>query len=75
MPEQRPLDALNNAKDKRVIVTLKNGKEVSGTLRAFDIHINCVLDDADEYENGELKRKIGKIFIRGDTIVMISPQQ
>ncbi|MBT5023294.1 small nuclear ribonucleoprotein [Candidatus Woesearchaeota archaeon] len=69
----RPLDALNNARNKRVIIELKNGKQFVGNLKAFDIHINAVLEEAEERENGELKRKLGVIFIRGDTIIFISP--
>lgn len=70
----RPLDTLNDARNKRVILLLKNGKEIVGTLKAFDIHINSVLDNAEEYESGELKRKLGTVFVRGDTIILISPQ-
>jgi small nuclear ribonucleoprotein len=69
----RPLDMLNKARDKKVIIELKTGKQIRGTLRAFDIHINTVLDDAEEYENNELKRKLGNAFLRGDTIILISP--
>ncbi len=73
MEQQRPLDALNKARNKRVIVELKNGKQFVGNLTAFDIHINVVLDDAEERVDGEMKRKLGDLFIRGDTIIFISP--
>jgi len=73
MEAARPLDALNAARNKRVIVELKNNKQFMGNLKAFDIHINVVLEDAEEHENGELKRKLGVVFIRGDTITIISP--
>ncbi len=69
----RPLDALNESRGKQVMVELKNGKQFVGKLIAFDIHINTVLEDAQELEAGEVKRNIGKVFIRGDTIVIISP--
>ena len=87
----RPLDALNKARGKRVVVQLKsiNKKSVKkddgsvettdqrielvGTLNAFDIHINVVLDDAEEMIGGQTTRKLGTVFIRGDTIVLISP--
>ena len=72
MEMSRPLDTLNEARNKRVIVELKNGKQFVGVLKAFDIHINTVLDEAEERENGEQKRKLGKIFLRGDTIILIS---
>jgi len=71
--EARPLDALNRARDKKVIVDCKNGKQYTGTLRAFDIHINVVLDDTEERVNGEVSRKLGTAFLRGDTIILISP--
>lgn len=71
--EARPLDALNRARDKKVIVELKGGKQYIGTLRAFDIHINIVLDDTEERVDGNVARKLGTAFIRGDTIILISP--
>ena len=70
----RPLDALNKARNKRVIVELKNGNQYVGTLKAFDIHINVVLEEAEEREDGKIKRKLGIVFIRGDTIIIISPE-
>tara|TARA_Y100000310_G_scaffold287234_1_gene311985 strand:+ start:465 stop:692 length:228 start_codon:yes stop_codon:yes gene_type:complete len=72
--ESRPLDALNKARGSRVIVELKNGKQLIGTLKAFDIHINTVLDDAEERVDGEMTRKLGTVFLRGDTIIIISPE-
>lgn len=72
MEQSRPLDALNGARNKRVIIDLKNGKQLTGQLKAFDIHINCVLDNAEERANGETTRKMGTIFVRGDTIITIS---
>jgi len=74
MDGTRPLDALNTSRGKRVIVELKNGRSFIGTLRAFDIHINTVLEDAEEHADGQLKRKVGMVFIRGDTITLLSPQ-
>lgn len=62
------------ARGKRVIVELKNGRTYIGVLRAFDIHINTVLEEAEEHVDGQVKRKLGMIFLRGDTITIISPQ-
>lgn len=72
MDPERPLDALNSMRGKRVIVDLKTQKQVIGSLKAFDIHINTVLEDAEEHAEGQLKRKLGRVFIRGDTIILIS---
>ena len=71
--DPRPLDALAKARDKKVFVETKAGKQYLGILRAFDIHINVVLDETEEREGGEVKRKLGNVFLRGDTIVLISP--
>ncbi|MEK6825593.1 MAG: LSM domain-containing protein [Nanoarchaeota archaeon] len=70
---ERPLDLLNVSKGKEVLVQLKGEKQFVGTLMAFDIHINVVLDNAKEMENGTLKKNIGLTFLRGDTIIFISP--
>lgn len=74
MEPARPLDALNKARNKRVLVELKNGRQYIGTLIAFDIHINIVLENAEERVEGEVTRKLGTVFIRGDTITIASPQ-
>ena len=73
MENDRPLDALNAARGSQVLIELKNNKQIIGKLKAFDIHINTVLDDAEERVDGEVKRKLGTVFIRGDTIILISP--
>ena len=44
-----------------------------GTLLAFDIHINIVLDNAKEMLDSEARRNVGLTFLRGDTIIFISP--
>ena len=70
---ERPLDMLNASRGNEVLVQLKDGKQITGKLLAFDIHINVVLDNARELENNEIKRTIGLTFVRGDTIIFISP--
>ena len=70
---ERPLDLLNNSKGQEVLVSLKGNQQFVGTLLAFDIHINLVLDNVKEMENNEIKRNLGLTFLRGDTIIFISP--
>ena len=70
---ERPLDLLNVSKGKEVLVSLKGDKQFVGTLLAFDIHVNVVLDNAKEVQGGEVKKNIGLTFLRGDTIIFISP--
>ncbi|NMB66465.1 hypothetical protein GYA25_00165 [Candidatus Woesearchaeota archaeon] len=69
----RPLDLLNLSKGQEVLVYLKGDKQFVGTLLAFDIHINLVVDNVKEIQNGEIKRSLGLTFLRGDTIICISP--
>jgi small nuclear ribonucleoprotein len=69
----RPLDLLNNSKGKEVLVQIKGDKQYVGTLIAFDIHVNLVLDNTKEMQNGEMKKSIGLTFVRGDTIIFVSP--
>ncbi len=70
---ERPLDLLNTSKGKEVLVHLKGEKYFVGTLLAFDIHINLVLDNVKEMQDGEVKKSLGLTFLRGDTIIYISP--
>ncbi len=70
---ERPLDLLNQSKGKEVLIQLKGEKQFVGTLLAFDIHINVVLDNAKEVSDGDVKKSIGLTFVRGDTIIYISP--
>jgi len=70
----RPLDVLDKAKGKRVIVKLKNGVEVTGVLQAFDLHLNIWLEESVERkDNSEIK--LGSSLVRGDTIILISPAE
>ncbi len=71
----RPIDALDRAKGKKVIIKLKNGEEVTGILKALDLHLNLWIDEAEVQKNGENKIKMGTILVRGDTIVYASPVQ
>lgn len=71
----RPIDALDRAKGKKVFIKLKNGEEVTGILKALDLHLNLWVDDAEISKNGEGKMKMGTILVRGDTIMYASPVQ
>ena len=71
--KNRPLDTLGKALNNPVIIKLKYNKEFRGILKSFDMHMNLVLDEAEELEDGEVIRKLGIVLIRGDNIVYISP--
>ena len=69
----RPLDALGKSLNSQVLIKLKGGKEFRGALQSFDMHMNLVLNDAEELEDGESTRRLGVVLVRGDNIVYISP--
>ena len=69
---ERPIDALDRAKGKKIYAKLKNGDEITGVLRALDLHLNLWLDDAEIQKDGN-KVRLGTVLVRGDTIVYASP--
>lgn len=72
MEEHRPIDALNNSRGKRVLLKLKNGIEISGTLKAQDLHLNMWLTDV-ELKKDEETTKYKDMLIRGDTVLYVIP--
>ena len=74
MSNDRPFDTLNEAIGSTVLVELKNGKAYTGELVSFDQHINNVLEDATERVDGEVERDLGTVFIRGDNVNFIAPE-
>ncbi len=69
---ERPIDALDRAKGERIYAKLKNGEEITGVLKALDLHLNLWLDDAEIQKDGN-KVRLGTVLVRGDTIVYASP--
>lgn len=71
--------------DHRVKLTLNDKRMLVGTFIAFDKHLNVVLADTDEYRvllpkkqgdpEREIKRPLGLLVIRGDSIVSISAER
>jgi small nuclear ribonucleoprotein len=70
---QRPLDILNESLNKPVLVKLKDGRAFRGELQGYDIHMNLVLDKAEEMAEGTVVRNVGSMIVRGDNVVYISP--
>ena len=73
MTEKRPFDILNGALNNNVVVGLKGGRDMRGIMVSYDVHMNIVLEKAEELVNGEVKRGIGTVLLRGDSVVYISP--
>lgn len=70
---KKPLDVLNNSLEKPVLVRLKGAREFRGELQGYDIHMNLVLNNVEEFKENEVLRRLGSVVVRGDNIVFISP--
>ncbi len=65
------LDYISKSVGKMVYIKLRSGAEIRGKLEGFDSHLNLILSDSDEIFEDKTK-KLGKIIIRGDTVVIVS---
>ncbi|MHA1681516.1 MAG: LSM domain-containing protein [Promethearchaeota archaeon] len=71
---KRPLEVLQRSIESEIIIRLKDGTEYKGLLVETDNYMNMVLSDAKEMDrNGELIARFGEIFIRGNNILFIKP--
>ncbi|MBS7642273.1 ribonucleoprotein [Candidatus Bathyarchaeota archaeon] len=68
----KPMNVLAKLRNSRVKIRLKNNAEYSGVIVSCDTYMNLLLDDAEEYRDGEPKVNYGRIFIRGSNILYIS---
>lgn len=81
-----PLDLVRLSLDEIVFVRLRGDRELKGRLHAYDSHCNLVLgeveetiyvveDDEEEEETVKtIKKQSEMLFVRGDSVVLISPQ-
>ncbi|MCJ1474872.1 U4/U6-U5 snRNP complex subunit lsm3 [Lambiella insularis] len=85
-PVSEPLDLVRLSLDEIVFVKLRGERELRGRLHAYDSHCNLVLgeveetiyvidEDDDEQETVRtIKKQSEMLFVRGDSVVLISPQ-
>jgi len=64
---------LSESIGKIVLIKLRGDRNLRGKLRSFDIHLNIVLDDAEEVRDDGTSRRLGTVVIRGENVVLISP--
>ncbi|KAJ9293366.1 hypothetical protein DTO271G3_7862 [Paecilomyces variotii] len=81
-----PLDLVRLSLDEIVFVKLRGDRELKGRLHAYDSHCNLVLGEVEETvymveedESGEetiktIRKQEEMLFVRGDSVVLISPQ-
>lgn len=81
-----PMSILNNAvkNDSSIIISCRNNHKLIGKVRAFDRHCNLVLENVKELWTEDIKnnkgkkiksiskeRFISKMFLRGDSVIII----
>lgn len=67
------IKVLDESLGKTVLIKLKGGKIIRGTLFGFDQHMNLTLEQSEEVmEDGKIN-SLGTIIVRGDNVVIISP--
>ncbi len=70
-----PSDFLKQLYGQPVVVKLNSGVDYRGILFKLDGYMNIALEDTEEYVNGQLKKKYGETFIRGNNVLYISTQK
>lgn len=64
---------LDESINQIVLIKLKGGKTIRGSLLGFDQHMNLLLDSSEEIPLDGNSKSLGTIVVRGDNVVMISP--
>lgn len=80
-----PLDIIKHSLNQKIYIKLRNDRELTGKLNAYDQHLNMILEDVEEthtsvevdeetYEQvyNQNKRKMPMVFIRGDGVILLS---
>jgi len=64
---------LDESLGRVVLIKMKGGKVIRGTLQGFDQHMNLLLEEAEEIIDEGKSNNLGTIVVRGDNVVIISP--
>ena len=64
---------LERSVGKTVLIKLRGGRTLRGTLEGFDQHVNLYMTDSEEVTDPMNVIVIGDIVLRGDNVIMVSP--
>jgi small nuclear ribonucleoprotein len=73
MSADMAIKALETSLGKVVLIKLKGGKVIRGSLQGFDQHMNLSLEKAEDISADGKSASLGTLIVRGDNIIMISP--
>ena len=73
MSQDMAVRVLDESLGKVVLIKLKGGKIIRGTLQGFDQHMNLLLEASEEILEEGKQSSLGTIVVRGDNVVIISP--
>ena len=71
-----PSELIDRCIGSKIWVIMKNDKELTGTLRGFDVYVNMVLEDVEEVEltaEGPKVTKLEQILLNGNNIAILVP--
>lgn len=71
-----PSELMDRCIGSKIWVVMKGDKELVGTLRGFDLFVNMVLEDVDEYDSSADGTKIthmDQILLNGNNIAVLVP--
>ncbi len=68
-----PMDVLEDSIDQRMTLLLKDGRTLEGVLKGFDQYMNLVLDEAEEQRREGSTRRLGRVVLRGNNLVSLTP--
>jgi small nuclear ribonucleoprotein len=64
---------LERSVGKTILIKVRGGRTLRGTLEGFDQHVNLYMTDTEEVSDPMNVKSIGTIVLRGDNVIMISP--
>jgi small nuclear ribonucleoprotein len=64
---------LEESLGETVLIKLRGNRKLRGKLEGFDLHMNLVLENAEDISNPDETVNLGRIIVRGDNVILISP--
>ncbi|MBI5133677.1 MAG: RNA-binding protein [Thaumarchaeota archaeon] len=73
MSQDMAVKVLDESLERVILIKLKGGKMIRGTLKGYDQHMNLLLEASQELLEENKANDLGTIVVRGDNVVIISP--